>query len=247
MIFTRKDLKLPIRVDQCPIVDVTCEIRFESPFPPDAVFGAAYAKLQKEAGTPKPLPILALPSEIRNTDATLAFQPHYRFESQSPYVTLLGPRSLAIGRPGEYEGWKNYSETVQSRVKAVVESEVVAKITRIGLRYINFFAFDIFNQIDLTINFDGEKVSGEEMAFSCILQRECRHLVQIKKDIKMVDPRLAKLGNGSVIDIDSFVTEPPDAIANFAQILEKAHVGEKTIFFSLLKPEFVKSLNPVYV
>jgi uncharacterized protein (TIGR04255 family) len=52
---------------------------------------------------------------------------------------------------------------------------------------------------------------------------------------------------GSVIDIDSFIVEiNKDFGAVLENFLERAHTIEKEMFFKLLKPEFLETLNPVY-
>ena len=53
--------------------------------------------------------------------------------------------------------------------------------------------------------------------------------------------------NGSIIDIDTFREYGDNYfLENIVSEIENAHKTEKTLFFSLLKPDFIESLNPHY-
>jgi uncharacterized protein (TIGR04255 family) len=54
---------------------------------------------------------------------------------------------------------------------------------------------------------------------------------------------------GSTIDIDAYVESPQltqDLAPAFIAFLAEAHAAEKRLFFSLLSPELLRSLNPRY-
>ena len=54
-----------------------------------------------------------------------------------------------------------------------------------------------------------------------------------------------KTAKGSLIDID-VVLENPIGTEEISDIVEQAHNEEKELFFSLLDPNFLKTLNPEY-
>jgi uncharacterized protein (TIGR04255 family) len=72
----------------------------------------------------------------------------------------------------------------------------------------------------------------------------CKHLLQIGKGMSLMNnPQQT----GSVIDIDSFTTDVKGEFMNvLSTFLEHAHHSEKQLFFKILKPEFLNSLNPIY-
>ena len=52
---------------------------------------------------------------------------------------------------------------------------------------------------------------------------------------------------GSIIDIDTYVDDPKfTADKQLIELLDSEHEIIKNLFFSLLKPEFLKTLNPEY-
>jgi len=208
------------------------------------VFGITYQALKKEFKEAKPLPILRLPSEIRSVDKDMAFQPHYRLISETS-VVLLGPKVISVGMRGEYPGWAVHSERIKGMLLKFYQTGIVGKTLRLGLRYISFFGFDIFPNLLLRISVDDTSLDGEETFFRTVLSgKGCKNLLQVRKGVALLKKPNEK---GSVIDIDSFTTEVSGELNSVIEgFLEDAHQSEKELFFRLLKPEFLKSLKPVY-
>ncbi|MBI2926620.1 MAG: TIGR04255 family protein [Verrucomicrobia bacterium] len=237
-------MKLPKSISPCPIREAVAEVRFESNVPADAVFGIVYQALKNEFPKVDELPIVALPTRIRNTDKDLVFQPHYRLLNESS-VVLVGPRAIAVGMRGEYPGWPALSGRIKETMRQFSQAGILKRTLRLGLRYISFFPFDIYPNLLLRITVNDKSWDGDETFFKTVLSRGgCRSLLQIGKGLALVD----KPGEtGSIIDIDSFTTETDDEFLDVLEkFLESAHQSEKELFFTVLKPEFLKTLNPVY-
>lgn len=243
VIFRKEGLKLPKEISPCPIVEAICEVRFEPTVHPDAVFGACYAKLSPLIGPPTNLPILGLPPEIREGDPNLRFQPHYKFTREG-YTFQLGPRVLALSVARPYPGWQNFSAKVKTAVKALNETSVIADVKRFGLRYIDYFEGNVFDLIDVEIQVNSQALAARETALSLVTDHRYSHVVRIRKDVTVGVAN--KTLQGSVIDVDSFAPDPKGGLSSFDQFLEEAHEDEKTIFFGMLKPEFLATLHPNY-
>jgi uncharacterized protein (TIGR04255 family) len=237
-------MKLPTSISPCPIREAVAEIRFDSNVPADAVYGIVYQVLKKDFSEAKPLPILNIPAEFRSADKNLAFQPHYRLQNDAS-VVLVGPRVISFGMRGEYPGWAVLSKRIRETLNQFNETGIMIKVHRLGLRYISFFAFDIYPNLLLKIAVEGASLDGEETFFKTILTGHgCKSLLQISKGVVL---RNKPSERGSVIDIDSFTATPEGEFSNqLEQFLENAHLSEKELFFRLLKPEFLKTLNPTY-
>ncbi len=237
-------MKLPKSISPCPIREAVAEARFESNVPSDAVFGILYQALKKDFPKVEELPMAALPPQIRNADKDLAFQPHYRLTSENSTV-LVGPKVIAVGMRGEYPGWTALAARIKDVLRQCSETGIVKRPVRLGLRYISFFPFDIYPKLQLRISVDGQSWDGEETFFKTVLDRGgCKSLLQIGKGLALV----GKPGErGSIIDIDSFTTETSgEFTAVLDRFLESAHQSEKELFFTLLRPDFLETLNPVY-
>jgi uncharacterized protein (TIGR04255 family) len=237
-------MKLPKSISPCPIKEAVAEIRFDSNVPADAVFGIVYQALKKDFSEAKPLSILNLPAEIRVADKDLAFQPHYRLQNDAS-VVLVGPKVISVGMRGDYPGWSVQSRRIKDTMNQFNQTGIVTKVLRVGLRYISFFAFDIYPNLLLKITVGDTSLDGEETVFKTILSgKGCKSLLQIRKGVALSKKLSEK---GSVIDIDSFTPSPAGEFANFLeQFLEDGHQAEKDLFFRLLKPDFLKTLNPIY-
>lgn len=237
-------MKLPKSISPCPIREAVAEVRFDSNVPTDAVFGIAYQALKASFPKADPLPILSLPANIRNTDKDLAFQPYYQLFNETTTV-LVGPKVISVGMRGEYPGWTAHSRRIKETVAQFHQTGILTRTLRFGLRYISFFGFDIDPNLRLRITVDEASLDGDATFFKTVLVgKGCRSLLQIGKGQALVN---TPGETGSVIDIDSFTTETSgEFIPMLERFLEEAHHAEKELFFRLLKPEFLKTLNPVY-
>jgi len=245
VIFQKEGLQLPKEVFPCPIVETVCEVRFEPHIPLDAVFGAAYAKLAPIVGNALRLPVLMLPPEVREHDPNLRFQPHYRFKKDN-YSIQLGPRMFSVTSRTPYPGWPRFSEMVKAPIEALKNAGVIGSVVRLGLRYINFIDGNVFDKIDVELRVNSTPVSAKETSLALVVEHRYTHLVRIRKDVMVKTGPENKSQFGSVIDIDSFITNPQNGLNSFGQFLQDAHDDEKMIFFGMLKTEFLRKLNPKY-
>ncbi|MGO9199161.1 MAG: TIGR04255 family protein [Limisphaerales bacterium] len=237
-------MRLPKSINPCPIREAVAEVRFESSVPADAVFGIAYQSLKNDFPEVNVLPITAIPADIRNADRDFAFQPHYMLRADA-WTVLVGPKVISVGMRKVYPGWAVLSQRIKATLHQLHGTGIVKRAVRLGLRYISFFAFDIYPQLLLRITVNNESWDGEETLFKTVLcSHGCKNLLQIGKGLALVD----KPGEtGSIIDIDSFTTETEGEFGRVLErFLEGAHLSEKELFFTLLKPDFLATLNPVY-
>ena len=237
-------MRLPKFISPCPIREAIAEVRFESNVPADAVFGIVYQALKKDFPKSEALPIVALPTPIRDATTDFVFQPHYRLLSDNS-VVLVGPKVIAVGMRGEYPGWPALSARIKDSLRQFNQTGILSQTVRLGLRFISFFPFDIYPKLRLRITVNEQSWDGDETHFKTVLNRGgCRSLLQIGKGLALVDKPEE---TGSIIDIDSFTTETagdfPSVLDSF---LESAHQSEKELFFTLLTPEFLTSLKPIY-
>ncbi len=230
----------------CPIVEAVLDIRFETVVPPDAVVGVVYQALHAFFPKTEPLPISMVPAEMRRSDPALALQPLLRMEGEHLAV-LVGAQSLAVGIRGAYPGWATLAPRFHETLTQAAASGLIAKPTRFGLRYINFYPGDIFPKLTLSVTVGGEPASGEGTFFKTVLAGDgCQLLLQVGKGLDLVNEPGK---TGSVIDIDAFMMAP-DTTEGFdaalAAFLNRAHAAEKQLFFSLLKSDFLQTLQPTY-
>lgn len=240
-------MSLPKQINPCPINQAVVEIRFNSSLPPDAVFGVVYNKLKDSYKSAEQLPILQIPEAVRNNDRNLLYQPHYKL-MQDQYAFQVGPKVISLAITDQkYTTWESYYEEIRSVFEKIKNIDFISSVSRVGLRYINFFADDILKNININVKIIEHEIVDEEIFVRTVLPRdEYKVILQAGNQLKLQENDLV-VGRASVIDIDTFILgENINFFEDMHSILEKGHFIEKEIFFGLLKEEFLESLNPEY-
>ncbi|MHB8278673.1 MAG: TIGR04255 family protein [Candidatus Humimicrobiaceae bacterium] len=237
-------VKLPKKINPCPILESIVEFRFESKIPHDAIFGIMYNQFRDEYSKLQYLPILQLPEVVRNQDPSLKYKPYYKLSSEdNKFLFQIGARVFSLINTKPYDGWTIFSKKLKKLIQQVEGLSIIDSYKRIGIRYINGFDFNIFDKINLSINLDKNKLTDlnstlrmEVPSDQFISTLQIINNAQIKK-IKMAD-------QDSIIDIDTHIEDPGSDIIS---IVERGHLEEKKLFFTLLKQDFInKELNPEY-
>lgn len=123
---------------------------------------------------------------------------------------------------------------------------MIDKVTRFGIRYLDFFESDIFEKLKLRILLDEKQVISDSILFRVVFERDkFRSALQLSNDATMHDHEIIR--KGSLLDLDTYLAASNDTFfEHMTAILSDAHLVEKELFFSLLHPEFLESLNPTY-
>jgi uncharacterized protein (TIGR04255 family) len=236
----------PKKISPCPIVEAIAELRFTSAVLPDAIFGIIYQEFKDEfPERVENLPILQLPEPIRSMDPGLRYQPYYKLAS-SNLIFQVGPRVTSLSNVKEYMGWENFSRRLKEVFSKLEKLKIIKSVERLGIRYINFFKLDIYDNINLRIIMNEEPLRTLNMTLRTEIEEDnFINLLQIanKAQVRIQNQSLS----GSVIDIDTgSKTIGETFFEEMENLLEKGHHTEKKLFFSLLKKEFLSSLNPEY-
>jgi uncharacterized protein (TIGR04255 family) len=242
-------MNLPNRIEQCPIADYIIEVRFSTDVPKGAVFGIIYNSLKEDFKDVKNLPILQVPEQLRGTDPDLIYKPHYRI-SDGSYTIQIGPNVFTISSPIPYAGWTEFSQKVRECLEIIQQINVIKKVERLGMRVINFFEnINIFENIDLVLTINNEQTE--------LINSTIRMQVESNEDTFISSLQLSNSAgketpqgkiSGSVIDIDTFknYNDEGSFYDDFSKEIQTGHDIEKNLFFSLLKQDFLESLNPIY-
>lgn len=237
----KNNVALPKTIDPCPIVDALVEIRFTSSINANAVFGVIYNVMQKEFPKVETLPILQLPDSVRVSDPNLKYKPYYKI-SNNDFVLQIGPDVLSISSYPVYLGWDRFSQTIIDILSNIEKTQVIGKVQRIGIRYINFFQNNIFQNIDLQVLIGNHAIPYKNTVVKTeIEQGDFNSTLQIANNVTISGKK------GSLIDIDTFIVKDLDSFfVKKVEIINKGHSKEKELFFNLLTKEFLASLNPKY-
>ena len=133
-----KNIRLPNKIEHCPIVETIAEVRFDSSLPVEILLGNIFSELGQEYKSIENLPILDIPQVIRDNDPALKYNPYYKLIGNN-FVLQLGPRSFSIVNTGEYVGWDVFNKKVNEAISALIVRQNQVAVLRTGLRYMSFF------------------------------------------------------------------------------------------------------------
>ncbi|MCG8310648.1 MAG: TIGR04255 family protein [Cytophagales bacterium] len=240
-------MEIPKKIEICPIVDCVIEIRFSTTIFPNAVFGIIFTALQQDFPKVEKLPILQLPEQLRDSDPNLKFKALYKLMSEDNYSVQVGPDVLVIGAPIPYPGWGQLFDKIQIVIEKVFQTNVISQVSRLGVRFINFFDEDIFPNIKLDISINETPLASANTQLRAeIAKHGFSNNLNISNSATQQLPGNKKRV-GSIIDIDTFkVYKQIDFRKIYTKEIETAHLAEKEIFFGLLNNEFLQDLKPVY-
>ena len=229
--------RLPIKIDPCPIAEAILEIRFVTSESWATLPGLLFGKIRDRYPEQKGLPLAELPEEIRRHQPAFAYQPLIQFLGRD-FLIQFGPRVVSlVTKSKEYPGWAALEQEMTWLVSELQQTGVVSEGERLGVRYINFFTFEVST---------GKKRLAGELSVTSVLTRP-----PLTSRLLVANSAILGTGDsarhGSVLDVDVWLGSLDfDLFQNGLAKFGEAHHFEKQIFFGLLKPDFLATLNPVY-
>ncbi len=234
-------MRLPVKIDPCPITEAIIEIRFVTPKPEDAVFALIYNVVQEKYPHIEKLPLHQIPEDVRKENPDLVNKPIFRLSSDS-HLLHIGRQVVSVIVQEPYPGWNDFSSETLRVFDLISGLGIIDSVSRLGIRYRNFFSFDIFPKINLSIALNNEPFFSEETTFRAVIPSDLFRSTLLVNNTATYVKRSEK---GSVIDIDTFSTDVSERFfERVEELITKGHQVEKELFFNLLKPEFLETLNP---
>ncbi|EAI6362358.1 TIGR04255 family protein [Campylobacter coli] len=83
-----------------------------------------------------------IPRNIRTVNPNLKFQPVYRITSEEHKISVMFGEYIIIFNTLDYKCWDDFSQVQKTIINKLIEKNIIAKISRIGLRYINLIKED---------------------------------------------------------------------------------------------------------
>jgi len=243
-------VRLPERLERPPLVEAILELRFESSRAAigDLLPGLLYAKLSRHFDRVEPLPLAAIPRQMRQPNPDLWYRPHVRLLGDGQSL-LLGDRVLSISREPPYAGWAGFRSLCQETLEALRETELLESLERYSFKCQNLLEHEgkhplavIDGDLRLgphTLSADGLRVRAEihHAGFVSIVDLASAVTVESSGGKR----------SGLLVSVDTLrPTTSEEFWPAVSAHIDNAHDVLKAIFFSLLTPDYVRSLGPVW-
>jgi len=234
-----------------PIIDAVFDIWFESKMPSEALLGIIVENIESYKEI-RSLPLLQVPKDIRLMDPNLKHQALYEILStDKPYKIILGHNSLGIALNGEYKGWdESFFPEIKGLYEKIFEKQgLIEKITRCGLRYVDFFQDENIYEIGkVSVTINTNNVADPTQKILLRIEKEVDDniamavVIDNKSIIKKAPENTEQIG--SIIDIASFVkNEEFLNEKNFFDTVDQLHTINKDYFKEVANDELIEQLG----
>lgn len=244
-------MKLPKKISPDRIRDSIVEVRYNPKVPFEVAIGVIYTALDNSYSyTNRPIENIPVPKPNNTNELTLNLGSYNLFYNEKIKIQLSPGSFIFNCRNNNYIGWEMYLPEILKVLNQVSSVEIIENFTRIGIRYISDYEdFDLSKSVNFDFSFGMPEVKSTQYSFRTEFNSHgSRIIINLGNKIPKKSIKTNKIVSVTSIDVDSIFDIPEkthdlDIIKHF---LNSAHKKEKEIFFKLLKPEFLKKLNPQY-
>jgi uncharacterized protein (TIGR04255 family) len=239
----------PIRIDSCPIVECKMDVFCNFNVPNVVAIGLIYHAFQSYYAADNlamvQLPVMSIPEVIRQTDPNLKNQATCSIKCGDDGEVQIGPYGFSVALILPYKGWVVHREFIEKAIKAILPIGIIGNVSYINVRYLDFFKNNIFDNINLRVDFEGRKFNAVNPIYKVQLaEGDILHVLQITQGVHIENPILNLKDNGSLIDLATRLVNPEKA--GILSAFDRCHDANKRLFFDLLKQDFIATLKPVY-
>jgi uncharacterized protein (TIGR04255 family) len=231
-----------LKLNKPPMIEAVLEFRFEKS---DGLIHILPGLL-KDFHNFQQLPLINIPSNVRQSDPNLQYAPLLKFELKN-YVILLGDNVLGIACKFPYPGWNNFKLTVKEILEKLQETSAASSfiINRYSIKYIDFlgsisdinFGFNLGNFSDVNSVILKTEVSKDDFI----------HSVQIVSNATIIKDGINQ--NGAILDIDTIKLvgiDYNDFIEKLEKNLDDIHESNKNIFIDMMTSSSIAKMEPLY-
>lgn len=218
-----------IKLTPDPISFSVVEIKFSSKIPVDVFLGMIYMKIKDK------YPTLHKHKENKNNK----IYPKYALIDES-FAINIGSNIISFTSINGYLGWYEIFSRIKDVYNKINDLDIFDKLTRIGLRYVNFFEdiTDISQHVKLGLNYDFDTPPPitNQITSSFLVEDDIICTANIQNNV------MEKKKNGSIVDIDCSFNKVIDYnLEKLFSYIEKCHNVEKDYFVKIVDKDFLNS------
>lgn len=244
-------MKIPKKISPDRIKDSIVEFRYISKIPFEVAVGIFYNSLdetysytnrpigrQQPQGLPEGL-------ELQIGNRPLFYNDKIKIELQ--------PNSIIFNCLSEYISWDLYKIEIDKALSQLNSTSVIEKFNRVGIRYISEYPnTDLKDCVKFSFTFGMPEIISKTYRFNCEFKQDnLRIILNLNSNLPVINS-FNSANNLSItpvsnIDIDVIMENIEElTYSSLMQRIDAAHLKQKEIFFSLLKEDFLSTLNPIY-
>jgi len=239
-------MNLPKKITPDPLVQASVEIRVQTTLNADSVLETLYPIFAKDFPKVKPHDI---PSLIRQNEGLYA--PTFLFRNEK-YSIGVAHNTILFEIINGYESWDIYFPIICENLDKINKLNIIKGISRIGIRYASVFETE--SDLSKIVNFTFANDMSEQgfnqtlQVYNAVYTKEKTQIVLQLAANAMIANSYGVVKNGPYIDIDCSVTNINGTTfdENVFSLIKELHDDEKNIFYSLIKKDFLQTLNPQY-
>ena len=245
--------QLPAKLSQDPIIQVVCQIRFESSQSnsfPEIIMSelGRFCQVKLPSHTKQRTPFSDMPAQLKT------MQPEFKYEPSLLFKNTVGKDQYSVGSnvfgydsADSYPGWDMFQTRIHEMIDILFEKFDDFSAVRLGLRYINNFtaAHGVSNLSELNVH----TTVGEEnltdsinINFRTTKSNDLTALVRIASPDFVDGPKKDSIL--ALVDID--VSTPTGWRCINKDVakewFESAHVFEKEQFFRMFTAQMLRDL-----
>jgi uncharacterized protein (TIGR04255 family) len=249
-------MQLPTRITPDSITEAVVEVQYLSSTSFEVLIGIFYQAFDKSyTYTNRPLQqpnmLPALPAK-RGQEITIQLGSQSIIYNDKVSISFM-PNAFVFNCLNQYIGWHDYRPEVEKALKVLWSTGQIKQWTRVGLRYVTQYPQkELKDCIKFNFTFGFPEVQSVTTAFKSEFEyKNARVVLNLHDKLPVVRQqhpgKHPEITPTSVIDIDVIADRLNiDNLDDLLIVMEDIHLKEKEVYFGMLKPEFLETLNPEY-
>ena len=235
-------MKVPKKIDD-KIKNAVVQIQFDSHLPSGTILGYFYEIFKTEIQITRSKSPIIVDGKIIGIGESNPII----ISLDKNFTISLNDNSITFDIIDGYKGWDIYSSNVNKYLSPLFEKSVIDKVSQIGIRYINNYEnILIYDKINAQINLDFVQNSQRGLSRFEFQKDDNSIVLNLVNGGAITDVNSNPTKLGSIIDIDVINQNTILSVEDLLSTIDQMHDVEKSVFFSLIKTEFLSTLNPLY-
>lgn len=244
-------MRIPRKITPDGLTDAVVLVRYTSAsIPPQAVFGGIYQVLIEQGFS-------YLPSASQKEELAASVQIFFNeagvvVGSQSGQLWFNGVTVVdePAAEAGRYIGWAAYQQVLASVLEPLLSRNIIHQLVSVSVRYVNILPWQPrAEQVNFALAVPLSEDAGPSPTIDYRVSwptnaEGYRIRLRITDQLKRRSGQQAV--KGTLFDVDIVCRPDGNDFAALGVAVERAHQKQKEVFFGLLSPAFLGSLQPEY-